>query len=46
MNPYVIAGYSAVLVTLAVYSAWLVFKAAKLRRATQGSRANGVTPRA
>ncbi|MDA8397602.1 MAG: hypothetical protein M0Z29_07105 [Actinomycetota bacterium] len=33
MNPYVTAGYSAVLVTLAVYAAWLVIKSARLRRA-------------
>lgn len=46
MNPYVTAGYSAVLVTLVVYSAWLVFKSARLRKATQGSRSSGVTPRA
>ena len=46
MNPYVAAGYSAVLVTLAVYSAWLVFKSARLRKATQGTRSHGATPRA
>ena len=46
MNPYVTAGYSAVLVTLAVYSAWLLFKSARLRKATQVSRSNEVAPRA
>ncbi|MDA8263682.1 MAG: hypothetical protein M0Z47_12745 [Actinomycetota bacterium] len=35
MNPYVTAGYSVVLVTLAVYAAWLVLKSARLRRATE-----------
>ncbi|MDA8103534.1 MAG: hypothetical protein M0Z34_11280 [Nitrospiraceae bacterium] len=46
MNPYVIAGYAAVLVTLAVYSIWLIFKSARLRKAAVGNRSGGVTPRA